>query len=120
MCVGTGDRLGIPEIFKTGLEDHAEGSRVNPHCSDKSLIFAAFVEASPRCPKPRVREEVWTAEVLSTRTPVFNGPRVIFIRANDQNCGEEPRPILDLVFMFNFEPMLREEVVQEEEVVVHG
>jgi hypothetical protein len=80
----------------------------------------AFVEALPWCSEPRVGEEVRTSEVLSTRSPVFDGPRVILIRTDDQNRGENPHLILSLVFVLGFEPMLRKEVVEEEEVVVHG
>ena len=80
----------------------------------------AFVEAFPGRSKPRVREKVWTSEVLSSRTPVFDDPGVILIRTDNQNRRGKAHLILGLVFVLNFEPMLEEEVMEEEEVVVHG
>ena len=120
MCVGAGNRVRVPEASKASLEDRTERGCVNPHRGNEGAVFVAFVEASPGCSKPRVGEEVWTSEVLSARTPVFNGPGVILVRPDDQNCRSEPQLILDLLFVFNFEPMLKEEVLEEKEVVVHG
>jgi len=45
---------------------------------------------------------------------------VILIRTDDQNRGEDLHLIPDLVFVLDFKPMLRDEVMEEEEVVVHG
>jgi len=112
--------VGVPETSETGLEDCAEGSCIDAHRGDEGLVFMVFVETLPWCPKLRVGEKVWTSEVLSTRTPVFDGPRMILIRTDDQNRGEDPHLIPDLIFVLNFKPMLREEVMEEEEVVVHG
>ena len=80
----------------------------------------AFIEAFPGSSKSRVGEEVWTSEVLSTRAAVFNGPCMILVRTDDQNRRGKPHLLLGLVFVFGFKPMLKEEVMEEEVVVVHG
>jgi len=110
----------IPKTSETGRKDCMESGCVDPHRGNDGAVFMPFVEASPGCSKPRVREEAWASKVLPTRTPVFDGPGMVFVRANDESRGSEPHLVLGLVFVLNLEPMLKEEVLEKEEVVVHG
>jgi len=110
----------IPKTSKTGRKDCMESGCVNPHCGNEGKVFVPFVEAFPGCSKPRVREEAWASKVLPTRMLVFNGPGVVFVQANDESRGDKPHLVLGLVFMLNLKPMLKEEVLEKEEVVVHG
>ena len=120
VCVRARDRLGIPEVSETRLENDTEGGGVNPHGGDEGPVFVILVEACPGCSNTWVREEVHPSEVLSTRTPVFYRPRMILVGTHNEDCSEKAHPVQEFCFLVDLKLVLGSGVVEEEEVVVHG